>query len=135
MRNFTLIILLIIISTVLSVGCQKSEDVNNDKLIVLKLVSSENKFDVFKEVTDNTTVSKVKSMITNGDWKKDFKHTDIYKSPNYKFYFQRTDGGDAKPVVYEVFYTDGNARIFFGDIPSYKQLSKDDSEKLIGILQ
>lgn len=86
-----------------------------------------------KEVTDKTLDSKVKSMVTNEAWEKDVKRKDI--SPNYKFYFQLADGGDAKPVLYEVWFTDGIAEIFFGDNPSYKRLSKDESEKLIVIIQ
>ncbi|MDQ0896184.1 MULTISPECIES: hypothetical protein [unclassified Paenibacillus] len=64
------ILILIFSMMLICVGCQSKQQINNDKLVVLKRSGTENKHEKHKEVTDKNTVLAIKSVLKKGDWKK-----------------------------------------------------------------
>ncbi|MDQ0914605.1 hypothetical protein [Paenibacillus sp. V4I5] len=129
-----LILILIFSMMLLNVGCQSKQLVNNDKLVVLKRSGTENKYEKHKEITDKKTVLAIKSVLKKGeDWKK--SKISMTMPPEYKFYFEPTDGSEALSVWYNVWFTNEFAEVYIEASNLYKQFSVEDSLALRAVIQ
>ncbi|MDQ0876049.1 uncharacterized protein YcfL [Paenibacillus sp. V4I3] len=127
------ILILIFSMMLICVGCQSKQQINNDKLVVLKRSGTENKHEKHKEVTDKNTVLAIKSVLKKGDWKKSKISMTI--PPDYKIYFEPTDGSEALSVWYDVWFTNEFAEVYIEAQNLYRKLSVEDSLALRDVIQ
>ncbi|MDQ0888569.1 uncharacterized protein YcfL [Paenibacillus sp. V4I9] len=127
------ILILIFSMMLICVGCQSKQQINNDKLVVLKRSGTENKHEKHKEVTDKNTVLAIKSVLKKGDWKKSKISMTI--PPDYKIYFEPTDGSEALSVWYDVWFTNEFAEVYIEAQNLYIKLSVEDSFALRDVIQ
>lgn len=122
------------------IGCE-SEEIGstfgfivepNAKLMVQKRIRMENKYEHLKELSDWISVSELQSVINQGEWEK--KKITMERPPDYKLYFQSTDGSDAETLRYDVWFTNGMAEIYIPSNSTYKKRSKENSKTLEGHL-
>ncbi|MFD0717088.1 hypothetical protein [Paenibacillus sp. GCM10027626] len=103
-----------------------------EKLIVLKRVGTENKYDDHKEITDNESILNIKAILKSGEWEK--VKFSKERPPDYKLHFEPTDGRKTKAILYDVWFTNGFAQIYIDATNLYKKLSKEDSSVLQSIV-
>jgi uncharacterized protein YcfL len=127
------ILILIFLMMLISVGCQSKQQINNDKLVVLKRSGTENKHEKNKEITDTNTILAIKSVLKKGDWEKSKISMTI--PPDYKIYFEPTDGSEALSVWYDVWFTNEFAEVYKEAQNLYRKLSVEDSLALRDVIQ
>ncbi len=132
MKNKKLVISLIIITLFIMTGCLGIIKYEKQRIEVQKRVGIEDKYEDFKEVTDNGQVRKVKEILHNIDWKN--CKVNMSRFADYQFIFQfKNPKIEAKAVLFEVWINNDRVEIIEGDT-QYTKLTKEDSEFLIEII-
>ncbi|MFF3099755.1 hypothetical protein [Viridibacillus arvi] len=129
----TLFISLTMILFVLT-GCSNGKEVKGDLLKVQERIGDENKYEDFKEITDNKQVQKVKDIILNrDDWKN--AKVDTERPADYKFAFKSKDPKISdKAVLYEIWISSNKDTVEVVAGSEYVQLNEEDSTDLLEIL-
>ncbi|MDR6121242.1 hypothetical protein QFZ87_000839 [Bacillus sp. SLBN-46] len=135
MKNFKYLIVLIGIISIFTAGCSNIIKDEEQYIVVKKRVGDENKYEDFKEITNNDQVQKVKDILKDIDWKN--AKVSMVRPPDYRFVFQfKNPEIEAKAVLYELWISPNNDKVeLIIDAQSkYVQLDKNKSAELFEIL-
>ena len=116
-------------------GCSNAIENDEQKIEVQKRIGDENKYEDFKEITNNEQVQKVKEILDDIDWEN--AKVSMIHPPDYKFGFQfKNPKIEAKAVLYELWISPNKDKIeLVIDAESkYIQLNKKNSAELFEIL-
>ncbi|KOO50961.1 hypothetical protein [Viridibacillus arvi] len=115
-------------------GCSNGKEDLGEYIKVQKSIGDENKYEDFKEITDNKQVQRVKDIILDRDEWKNVK-VDMERLADYKFWFQfKNPKIQAKTVLYEIWVSPNKDKVEVvrGD-DQYVQLNEEDSTDLFEI--
>lgn len=135
MKNIKYFIAIIGIISIYLVGCSNAIENDEQKIEVQKRIGDENKYEDFKEITNNEQVQKVKEILDDIDWEN--AKVSMIHPPDYKFGFQfKNPKIEAKAVLYELWISPNKDKIeLVIDAESkYIQLNKKNSAELFEIL-
>ncbi|ETT84352.1 hypothetical protein MKZ08_13295 [Viridibacillus sp. FSL R5-0477] len=128
----TLFVALAIILFVIT-GCSGIED-KGKNIEVEKRIGNENKYEEFREITDNKQVQKVKDILDEVDWKN--AKVEMEHPADYNFWFRfKSDKMSAKVVLYKIWISPNKDKVEIvrGD-NQYVKLNVEDSTDLFEIL-
>lgn len=115
-------------------GCSSGIENEEQSIEVQKRIGDENKYEDFKEITDNKKVQKVKSILDKADWEN--AKVDMVRPADYRFGFQfKNPEIEAKAVLYEIWISPNidKVEVVKGD-NEYVQLNEENSTVLFEIL-
>lgn len=115
-------------------GCSSGIENEGQSIEVQKRIGDENKYEDFKEITDNKKVQKVKSILDKADWEN--AKVDMVRPADYRFGFQfKNPEIEAKAVLYEIWISPNidKVEVVKGD-NEYVQLNEENSTVLFEIL-
>ncbi len=116
-------------------GCSnavESEEQNilGQNIEVKKRIGEENEYEVYKEITNNEQVQKVKEILGDINWEN--AKVEMVRPPDYQFSFPNPE---AKAVLYELWIgPNGTVQLVISASNKYSQLDKNKSAELIEIL-
>ncbi|MEK4092000.1 hypothetical protein [Viridibacillus sp. FSL H8-0110] len=116
-------------------GCSNGKEDEGEYLEVQKRIGDENKYEDFKEITDNKQVQKVKDIILNrDDWKN--AKVDMVRPADYKFAFQsKNPKSSEKAVLYEIWISPNKDKLeVVRGVDQYVRLNVENSTDLFEIL-
>lgn len=130
------LIALIVIISFFIVGCSKAVEseeqyIEGQNIEVQKRIGDENKYEVFKEITNNEQVQKVKEILDDINWEN--AKVEMVRPPDYQFSFPNPE---AKVVLYKLWISPnkGTVELVISAASKYIQLDKNKSAELIEIL-
>lgn len=129
---------LVLISVVLFLvtGCVKGIENEEQKIEVQKRVGNENKYENYKEITNNEQVQEVTKILDKVDW--EIAKVDMVRPADYRFNFQYIDPKivQEKNALYELWISPNKDKVeLVIDAESkYSQLNEEDSAALFEIL-
>ena len=115
-------------------GCSSGIENVEQNIKVQKRIGNENKYEDFKEITDNKKVQKVKSILDKADW--EYAKVDMVRPADYRFGFQfKNPEIEVKAVLYEIWISPNidKVEVVKGD-NEYVQLNEENSTVLFEIL-
>jgi len=115
-------------------GCSSGIENEEQNIEVQKRIGDENKYEDFKEISDNKQVQKVKGILDSADWKN--AKVDMARPADYRFGFQfKNPNIEAKAVLYEIWISPNKDKVEVvkGD-NDYVQLNEENSTVLYEIL-
>ncbi|THE13050.1 hypothetical protein E1I69_09270 [Bacillus timonensis] len=113
-------------------GCLNAQDQDEQSIKFHKRIGNENKYEDFKEITDNEQVQTVKRILDDADWEK--VKVEMDRPPDYQFTFHFKDPDtEAKAVLHMLWVNKYILALVRGN-DEYVQLNKEDSEALLEIL-
>ncbi|MFE6169381.1 hypothetical protein ACFVP8_16160 [Viridibacillus arvi] len=115
-------------------GCSNGKEDLGEYIKVQKRIGDENKYEDFKEITNNKQVQRVKDIILDRDeWKK--VKVDMERPADYKFWFQfKNPKIQAKTVLYEIWISPNKDKVEVVADSEYVQLNEVNSTDLFEIL-
>lgn len=134
MRLQKLVIGLIPMILLIITGCSNEIGDEEQRIEVQKRIGDENKYEDFREVTNDEEVRQVKEIINKTDWINTV--VNMIGPPDYEFIFQyKNPEIEAKAVLYQLWISPNKDQIEIvqGD-SQYAQLSKDQSAVLYKII-
>ena len=135
MKIQRLLFCLIFAFVCLATGC--SNEIENEEQIIMvqKRVGDENKYEDFKEVTDNEQVMSIKELLDDTDWEN--AKVNMVRPPDYKFHFEHTDKGIKSNAVQHSVWISPNKdklEVVIEGQSKYVQLTKEDSAILFKVI-
>lgn len=116
-------------------GCSNAtedegQNLEGQKIEVQKRIGDENKYEIFKDITNDEDVEKVKEILDMMDWEN--AKVEMVRPPDYRFSFLTPK---AKGLVYSLWISPNSTVeiIIYGE-HKYSQLDKSKSTELIEIL-
>lgn len=135
MKNFKYLTVFIGIISILLVGCSSEIETEEQYIAIQKRVGDENKYEDFKEITDNEQVQKVKDILNDIDWEN--AKVNMVHPADYRFIFQfKNPKIEAKAVLYELWVSPNKDKVELvidAEI-KYVQLNTSKSAELFEIL-
>ena len=117
-------------------GCSNAieseeQNVEGKNIEVKKRIGNENKYEIYKEITNNEQVQKVKEILDDIDWEN--AKAEMVRPSDYKFSFPNPE---AKVVLYSLWISpnNGTVELVISASSKYIQLDKNKSAELIEIL-
>ena len=135
MKNLKYFIAFIGIISIFIVGCSDTTETYEQYIKVQKRVGNENKYEDFKEITDNEQVQKVKDILDDIDWEN--AKVNMAHPPDYTFVFQfKNPEIEAKAVLYELWVSPNKDKVelVINAESKYVQLDTGNSAELFEIL-
>lgn len=135
LENFKYLFAFIGIISIFIVGCSNVINTEEQYVEVQKRIGDENKYEDFREITDNEQVQKVKDILNDIDWEN--AKVDMAQPADYRFIFQFENPEiEAKAVSYELWISPNKDKVeLVIDAESkYIQLDKSKSAELFEIL-
>ncbi|MFB5284654.1 hypothetical protein [Peribacillus sp. Hz7] len=135
LKNLKYLIALIGIISIFIAGCSNVIKNEEQNIEVQKRIGDENKYENFKEITNNEQVQKVKEILDDIDWKN--AKVDMARPADYRFFFQfKNPEIEAKAALYELWISPNKDKVeLVIDAESkYIQLDKKNSVELFEIL-
>lgn len=132
MEVFKYLIVLIGIFLLFIAGCSKegSDGIQNEvnKIIVQKLVGEEDKYKLFKEITDDGTIKKVHDILESVRWEN--AEVSMVHPPHYKFCFEGNNKQSG--LIYHLWIGPNKDKVelVIEGKGKYVQLSRSDPAKL-----
>lgn len=135
LKNFKYLTVFIGIISILLVGCSSEIETEEQYIAIQKRVGDENKYEDFKEITDNEQVQKVKDILNDIDWEN--AKVNMVHPADYRFIFQfKNPKIEAKAVLYELWVSPNKDKVELvidAEI-KYVQLNTSKSAELFEIL-
>ena len=101
LKNFKYLIAFIGVISIFLVGCSNVIENEEQYIKVQKRMGDENKYEDFKEITDNEQVQKVKDNLNDIDW--EITTVNMTRPADYWFIFQyKNPEIEAKAALYEL---------------------------------
>ncbi|KAA0564645.1 hypothetical protein F0342_10885 [Bacillus sp. CH30_1T] len=116
-------------------GCVNGIENEEQKIEVEKRIGDENKYEDYKEITNNEQVQEVKKILDNIDW--EIAKVNMASPADYRFVFQfKNPEIEAKAVLYELWISPNKDKVeLIIDAESkYFQLNEEGSAVLFEIL-
>ena len=115
-------------------GCLSGIENEEQNIEVQKRSCDEDKYENFKEITNNEEVQKVREILGNAEWKNAMES--MSRPPDYRFIFQFNNPKiEAKAVGYEVWVSPTKDTLGIVEASNkYVQLTKENSAILYEIL-
>ncbi|HZG12523.1 MAG TPA: hypothetical protein VEZ91_11060 [Kurthia gibsonii] len=116
-------------------GCSNAIGNGEQNIEVQKRIGDENKYEDFKEITNNKQVQKVKEILDDIDWEN--AKVSMSHPPDYKFGFQyKNTQIEAKAVLYELWISpnNDNVELVIDAESKYIKLDGNNSAELFEIL-
>jgi hypothetical protein len=116
-------------------GCVNGIENEEQKIEVEKRIGDENKYEDYKEITNNEQVQEVKKILDNVDW--EIAKVNMARPADYRFVFQfKNPEIEAKAVLYELWISPNKDKVeLIIDAESkYFQLNEEGSAVLFEIL-
>ncbi|MFL0584330.1 hypothetical protein ACH0B6_17290 [Solibacillus silvestris] len=135
MKNFKYLTVFIGIISILLVGCSSEIETEEQYIAIQKRVGDENKYEDFKEITDNEQVQKVKDILNDIDWEN--AKVNMVHPADYRFIFQfKNPKIEAKAVLYELWVSPNKDKVelVIDTEIKYVQLNTSKSAELFEIL-
>ena len=135
MNNLKYLIVFIGIISILIVGCSNVIETEEQYIKVQKRIGDENKYEDFKEITDNEQVQKVKDILNDIEWEN--AKVAMAHPADYGFIIQfKNPKIEAKAVSYELWISPNKDKVeLVRDAESkYIQLDTGKSTELFKIL-
>ncbi|MGG1631117.1 hypothetical protein [Rossellomorea sp. NRS-1567] len=115
-------------------GCSPAIANDEQKIIVQKWVGNENKYEEYKEISDNQQVLYVKRIMDEANWRD--AHVEFVRPADYQFIFQfKNPTIESKAVLYSVWVSpkEDLFEMTQGE-QEFTQLSKKESARLLEII-
>jgi len=128
-------IVLIAVFLLLVTGCANGIENEEQKIEVQKRIGDENKYENYKEITNNEQVQEVKRILDNVDW--EIAKVEMTRPADYRFVFQFNNPEiEAKSVSYEFWISPNKDKVelVIDALSEYSQLNEEDSAVLFEIL-
>jgi hypothetical protein len=135
LKKFKFLIVFIGIISIFIVGCSNDIVDKEQSIVVQKRVGDENKYEGFKEITNNEQVKKVREILDDIDWEN--AQVSMVRPADYSFGFQYNNPKiEAKTVLYELWLSPNKDQVeLVIDAESkYAQLDKNKSAILFEII-
>ncbi len=135
MKKIKYLISLFGIVLIFLVGCSNVIENEEQYIKVQHRIGDENKYEDFKEITDNEQIQKVKDILKEIDWEN--AKVSMIHPPNYKFIFKyKNPKIEAKAITYELWISPNKDKVeLVIDAESkYIQLDTGNSAELFEIL-
>jgi hypothetical protein len=135
LKNLKYLITFIGIISIFIVGCSNVIKSEEQYIKVQKRIGDENKYEDFREITDNEHVQKVKDILNDIDWEN--AKVDMARPADYRFIIQFKDPEiEAKAVPYELWISPNKDKVelVIDAEGKYIQLDKSKSAELFEIL-
>ncbi|MEK4628788.1 hypothetical protein MKZ17_11330 [Solibacillus sp. FSL R7-0682] len=135
MKNFKYLTVFIGIISIFLVGCSNEIETEEQYITIQKRVGDENKYEDFKEITDNEQVQKVKDILNDIDWEN--AKVNMAYPADYRFIFQfKNPKIEAKAVLYELWVSPNKDKVelVIDAGNKYVQLNTSKSAELFEIL-
>lgn len=122
--------------SILITGCSKESfnELQNEgkKILVEKRVREENKYQHYKEITDDSTVQKAKDILESASWEN--AKVNMAYPPPYKFRFEPEN--EQSEMIYHIWISSNEdiVELIIEGQNKYVQLSKAKSAKLFEII-
>ncbi|MFJ7825776.1 hypothetical protein [Psychrobacillus sp. NPDC096623] len=133
--KFTKVLFVLLAMTLFVItGCSSGIENEGQNIEVQMRIGDENKYEDFKEITDNKQVQKVKGILDKADWQN--AKVDMVRPADYRFGFQfKNPEIEAKAVLYEIWISPhkDKVEVVKGD-NEYVQLNEENSTVLFEIL-
>lgn len=118
--------------TILLAGCSNGVEIEGNVILVEKRFGEENKYEQFKEITNQGTVQKAKDILENINWEQ--AEVSMAYPPHYKFRFK----GNKEQVegIYDLWISPNKEQVELvkeGE-GKYVQLNSSESSSLIEII-
>jgi hypothetical protein len=116
-------------------GCVNGIENEEKKIEVEKRIGDENKYEDYKDITNNEQVQEVKRILDNVDW--EIAKVNMARPADYRFVFQyKNPEIEAKAVLYELWISPNKDKVeLIIDAESkYFQLNEEGSAVLFEIL-
>lgn len=128
------IIVLITLSLFLVTGCIREMENEEQKIDIQKRIGDGNKYESFKEVTNNEEVQTVRNILNKADWKHGYG--DMSRLADFRFVFQyKNPEIEAKAVLYEIWKGPNKDKVeILKDGNEFTQLNEKNSSVLVEIL-
>ncbi|MBT2690822.1 hypothetical protein J7I93_22025 [Bacillus sp. ISL-47] len=132
MKLFKYLIVFIGIFSIFIVGCsnESSNKLQNEgnKILVEKRVGEENKYEHYKEITDDSTVRKAKDILKNISWEN--AEVSMAYPPHYKFHFVADN--EQSGLIYDLWISPNKDKVelVIEGEGKYVQLNKSKSAQL-----
>lgn len=128
---------LILISMVLFLvtGCVNGVENEGQNIKIQKRIGDENKYENYKEITNNKQVKEVKKILDKVDW--EIVKVDMARPADYRFFFQFKDPKkEAKAVLYELWISPNKDKVVLviDAASKYSQLNEEVSVTIFEIL-
>lgn len=135
MKHYKHFIVFIGIFLILITGCSNEIKNEGNEIIVQKRVGEENKYEHFREITDDNAVQQVKDILDGINWEN--AKVDMAYPPHYKFHFEGTnEQAEANKLIYYLWISPNKDKvelIVVGE-SKYAQLNKSKSAKLFELI-
>ncbi|MGM8215627.1 hypothetical protein ACLIA0_08620 [Bacillaceae bacterium W0354] len=135
MKNFKYLIAFFGMILIFVVGCSNVIETEEQYIEVQKRIGDENKYEDFKEITDNEQVQKVKDILNDINW--EIAKVDMAHPADYRFIFQfKNPELETKAMLYELWISPNKDKVeLVIDAESkYIQLNASKSTELFEIL-
>jgi len=119
---------------VIIAGCSSGIENEEQYIEVNKRIGDENKYEEFKEITENKQVQQVKDILDEIEWEN--AKVEMVRPPDYEFRFQyKSPKIDAKAVLYKIWISPAKDKleVVRGD-NEYGQLNEKNSAVLFEII-
>ena len=101
LKNFKYLLAFIVVISIFLVGCSNVIENEEEYIKVQKRIVDENKYEDFKEITDNEQVQKVKDILNYIDW--EITTVNMIRPADFRFIFQyKNPEIEAKAALYEL---------------------------------
>ena len=135
LKNFKYLMAFIGIISIFIVGCSNTTETEEQFIKVQKRVGDENKYEDFKEITENEPVQKVKDILNEIEWEN--AKVNMAHPPDYTFVFQfKNPEIEAKAVLYELWVSPNKDKVelVINAESKYVQLDTGNSAELFELL-
>ncbi|MFB5284895.1 hypothetical protein [Peribacillus sp. Hz7] len=135
LKSKVFIITILMFSLFLVAGCANGIENEEQKIKVQKRIGDENKYENYKEITNNEQVQEVKQILDNVDWRT--AKVDMAHPADYRFVFQfKNPEIEAKALSYELWISPNKDKVelVIDALSKYSQLNEQDSAVLFEIL-
>ncbi|MEK4130305.1 hypothetical protein NYE67_11520 [Solibacillus sp. FSL W8-0474] len=110
LKKFKYLLAFIVVISIFLVGCSNVIENEEEYIKVQKRIGDENKYEDFKEITDNGQVQKAKDILNNIDWEK--SKVNMTHPADYRFIFQyKNPKIEAKAVSYELWISPNKDKV------------------------
>ncbi|HZG72056.1 MAG TPA: hypothetical protein VEY51_11030 [Chondromyces sp.] len=132
MNRYKKFIALISIFLIVITGCSNEVEVEGNAILVQKRIGEENKYEHFKEITDNDKVQKANDILENIHWEN--AEVNMAYPPHYKFRFE--GNYEQSELIYDLWISPNKDKIelVIEGESKYGRLSKSKSAKLFEII-
>ncbi|WP_430786858.1 hypothetical protein VBD025_14920 [Virgibacillus flavescens] len=143
MKQYNYCCALIGIFLIITTGCSNENemveqmrygefDIDGNTILVQKRFGEADKYEFFKEITDNGTVEKAKEILKHITWEN--AQVNMAYPPHYKFHFKGSN--EQSELVFDLWISPNNDKVelVMDSEGKYVQLSKRTSAKLFEII-